>query len=142
MISSGAAWRETLASVLEKEMGFSNCIADHDLWMKACTKEDGSKYYAYICVYVDNLLAISIDPKRYIYEIKESFPIREDSIMKPKMYLRADTKEVKTKSGESFWCISANSYVKEGIRIIQERLQESQVQVKGKGRQPFSTQSY
>lgn len=37
---------------------------------------------------------------------------------------------------------SANSYVKEGIRIIQERLQESQVQVKGKGRQPFSTQSY
>ena len=50
MKSSGAAWRETLATVLEKEMGFNNCVADPDLWMRPGTKNNGERYYTYMCL--------------------------------------------------------------------------------------------
>ena len=52
MKSSGAAWRETLTIVLEKELGFKNCIADPDLWLKEGVKKDGTEYYIYIYAYM------------------------------------------------------------------------------------------
>ena len=73
---------------------------------------------------------------------RDHFPIRKNSIEIPKMYLGADTKIVRTQSGDEFWCIGANSYMKEAIRIVQERLKENGVQVKGKGRHPYSSISY
>ena len=142
MKSSGAAWRETLTTVLENELGFKNCVADPDLWMKEGTKKDGEDYYIYICVYVDDLLCIAEDPRKYIMEIKDHFHIREDSIEPPKMYLGADTKLVRTSQGDEFWCTGANSYLKEATRIVQEKMKEYRVQVKGKGCQPYSFLSY
>ena len=81
---SGAAWHETLAVVLKKELGFKNCIADLDLWLKEGVKKDGSEYYIYICVYVENLLRLAENPQKYILQIKDYFPIQEDSVESPK----------------------------------------------------------
>ena len=38
MKSSSEAWSKTLATVLEKELLFKNCVADPDIWMKVGTK--------------------------------------------------------------------------------------------------------
>ena len=72
-------------------------------------------------MYVDDLLCLAKDPKRYVLQIKDYFPIQEDSIESPKMYLGADTKLVKIKYGEEFWCTGANSYIKEALQIVQEK---------------------
>ena len=53
MKSSGAAWRDMIASFLKYEMKFDMCHADNDVWYKVDTKSDGIKYYSYICIYVD-----------------------------------------------------------------------------------------
>ena len=58
------------------------------------------------------------------------------------MYLGADTKLVRIDSGEEFWCTGTNSYIKEAMRIVQGRMIENNIQVKGKGRQPYSSTSY
>ena len=58
--SSGAAFRAFLAERLD-EMGFKSSIADPDVWLRPETKADGEEYYKYILVYVDDLLAISVD---------------------------------------------------------------------------------
>ena len=74
-----------MATLLEKELGFQNFIADPNLWMKKTTKTNGDKYYIYICVYVDNLLCLTEDPKKYILRIKKYVPIQYDSIKISKM---------------------------------------------------------
>ncbi|GFH50414.1 pol protein [Chaetoceros tenuissimus] len=56
--SSGAAWRAKLA-----EIGYFPSQADPDVWMKAANKEDGTPYYKYMLVYVDDILHIAKDPK-------------------------------------------------------------------------------
>ena len=52
---SGQAWRSHLATTLRDTMGFTSCLADPDVWYKASTKPDGTKYYSYLLIYVDVL---------------------------------------------------------------------------------------
>ena len=42
-------------------MGFKSCLADPNVWLHPATKDDGTEYYEYILVYVDDLLVISGD---------------------------------------------------------------------------------
>ena len=68
--------------------------------------------------------------------------MRDDSIKSPRMYLGVDSKQVQTSDGDIFWCIGANSYLKEAVCIVNGQLKESGVQLKGRGRQPYSNLSY
>ena len=52
--SSGAAWRPKLAETM-LYFEYSPTHADPDVWMKRATKEDGTPYYKYILVYVDDI---------------------------------------------------------------------------------------
>jgi len=51
-----------------EEIGFRQCYSDQDhVWRRAPVKKDGTKYYEYILVYVDDQLTmISEDPKAII----------------------------------------------------------------------------
>ena len=60
LCSSGAAFRAFLAERLD-EMGFKSSIADPNVRLRSETKADSEEYYEYILVYVDDLLAISVD---------------------------------------------------------------------------------
>jgi hypothetical protein len=54
--SAGAAFHMHLASFM-RQMGYTSCKADPDLWYKAETRpDDNFKYYAYILCYVDGIL--------------------------------------------------------------------------------------
>ena len=69
--SSGASWRAIMnTSILE--MGFTSSIADPDVYLRPNAKPDGSKYYEYILVYVDDVLIVSHSPNTHLERIKAS----------------------------------------------------------------------
>jgi len=59
--SAGAAWNHHLANKL-MQLKFKPVPADPDVWRRAHVKSDGTKYYEYVFVYVDDLLCLSVDP--------------------------------------------------------------------------------
>jgi hypothetical protein len=91
--SAGAAFRAHLASFM-RQMGYTSCKADPDLWLKPMTKpEDNMCYYAYILCYVDDILCIHHDPMSVMNEINKYLPLRSSSVGDPDIYLGAKLKE-------------------------------------------------
>ena len=56
--STGSSWRAALAQVF-KDLDLVSTLADPDVWIREAVREDGSKYYEMLFVYVDNILAVS-----------------------------------------------------------------------------------
>jgi hypothetical protein len=63
--SSGAAWRAHLAEHMA-DIGFTSCLVDPDLWLRPAVKSDGTKYYEYVFIYTDDILAISQKPQEIL----------------------------------------------------------------------------
>ena len=61
--------------------------------MKEATKFDGTKYWAYIIVYVD--VCIDHDAKATMNQISDIYHMKEGSIETPIVYLGANIKEWK-----------------------------------------------
>jgi len=60
--NAGAAFRVQLASFM-RQMGYTSCKANPDLWYKAETRPtDNFRYYAYKLCYVDYILCMHHDP--------------------------------------------------------------------------------
>ena len=121
--SSGAAWRAHLAESLV-EMGFTSSRADPDVWMKAARKPDGTKYYEYILVYVDDILVISHDTKPIMERIGELYRLKEGSVGPPTRYLGADVRKVTLDDGSEAWALSPDSYCKVAVDNVERELQE------------------
>jgi hypothetical protein len=91
--SAGAAFRAHLASFM-RQMGYTSCKADPDLWLKAVTRpEDNVRYYAYILCYVDDILCIHHEPMSVMNEINKYLPLKPSSVGDPDIYLGAKLKE-------------------------------------------------
>jgi hypothetical protein len=84
--SAGAAFRNHLAECM-KHLGWEPCRADHDLWMKAETRpNDGVRYWAYILIYVDDILCVHRDPGTPLTKLDEYFKMKEGYIQIPNFY--------------------------------------------------------
>ena len=120
--TSGTSWRATLVATLT-EMGFSLSKADADVWMRPATKPNGFEYYEYLLVYVDNVLAISHDPKPLIEEIGKMYELKKGSVGPPTRYLGATISKFHIpgdKTGREYWVMSAREYVQEAVRIVKD----------------------
>jgi hypothetical protein len=74
--SAGAAFRNHLAECV-KHLGWEPCRADRDLWMKAETRQnDGVRYWAYILIYVDDILCVHHDPGTPLAKLDEYFKMK------------------------------------------------------------------
>jgi hypothetical protein len=79
--SDVSAFRNHLASCMD-HLGWKPCLADRDLWMKEETHPDeGVKYWAYILIYVDNILCVHQDPGTSLAQIDKYFKIKPGFIM-------------------------------------------------------------
>ena len=58
--SDSASFRYFMAKKLNK-ISFNSCVADPDAWMRHAVRYDGTEYYEYIIMYVDDILAILVD---------------------------------------------------------------------------------
>jgi hypothetical protein len=147
--TAGAAWRHHFASFIREELKFEPTMADPDVYRKPMLKKDGTKYYAYLVLYVDDCLAIEEDPGSTMRQIESLFRLKE-GVGKPKMYLGTDTKEwqVQGYNGEieTCWAIGSESYLKEAIRTAESNMKKEGMEYtssKKEGRQtPFKYQDY
>eukprot|EP00978_Attheya_sp_CCMP212_P009438 scaffold22328_cov61-Attheya_sp.AAC.4 len=64
-------------------MGFKSSYADPDVWLRPATKANGEEYYEYVFMYVDDILALSIDPRAILVDIQTSFKFKSDKIDPP-----------------------------------------------------------
>ena len=107
------------------EMGFTSSIADPDVWLlRAATKADGEEYYKYILMYVDDILAISVDPKGILEDVQRTFKLKNDKIEPPDFYLGAKFQE-KMINGIKCWTITSQEYVKAAVKNVEEGCRNS-----------------
>ena len=77
---SALQFRNCLAETLGNWIGHKSYLADPYIWYKPITDADGFEYYAYILVYVYNILLIMKYPKEAITQIWESITFKPSSI--------------------------------------------------------------
>ena len=135
--TSANAWRNHLCTTL-KGMQFQFSLADNDVWLRKDTKPDGTSYYSYILVYVDDILIISHDPSRYMKLLTEKYYVKEDSIGPPKIYLGSTFKKVTDRSGKQAWASSSDKYVKEAVEVAFTRARDMNLKLKCCSKSPLN----
>jgi hypothetical protein len=123
--SAGAAFRNHLASCMD-HLGWKPCLDYLDLWMKEETcPDDGVKYWAYILIYVDDILCVHHDPGTFLAQNDKYFKMKPGSIMEPTFYLGAKLKKTVRPNGVVAWGISSSKYVQAAVQNMQEYLKEN-----------------
>ena len=56
--SASAAWQNHFSKIILETLGYEETWADPDVYRKASIKLDGSKYYSYLVIYVDDVLCM------------------------------------------------------------------------------------
>ena len=103
------------------------CPANPDVWMRPAQKGDGTPYYNYVLLYVDNALVVSDNAKSILREeIGKYFELKEASIGPPKMHLGAGIRKVKLDNGLDAWAASSSQYVQAAERDIEEYIEKFQ----------------
>jgi hypothetical protein len=120
--SAGAAFRNHLAECIT-HLGWEPCCAGRDLWMKAETRHsDGVRYWAYILIYVDDILCVHHDPGTPLAKLDDYFKMKEGSIQFPTFYLGAKLKKNVPPNGVISWGMSSRKYVQYAVHNVQEYL--------------------
>jgi Reverse transcriptase (RNA-dependent DNA polymerase) len=117
--SSGAAWHAFFAQSLS-DTGFISCKSDPDMWLRPEIKTDGSKYYEYVLVYVDDLLVISEQPSIILQTLVDDHKYRLKDVGSPTCYLGASIGKKQLTDGV-FWFISAEAYLSKALDTIEKR---------------------
>ncbi len=108
-----------------RQMGYTSCRADPDLWLKAVTRpEDNVRYYPYIRCYVDNILCIHHDPMSVMGEVNKYLPLKPSSVGNPDIYLGAKLKETRLPNGVLAWQFSPSRYAVQAVKNCQLHLTE------------------
>jgi hypothetical protein len=120
--SSGAAWRAHFAQSLH-DLGYTPSLADPDVWFRAETKPDGFAYYAYILVYVDDILVVSHEPKTTMEALSKLFRLK-DGFAPPTRYLGATIKKWRLQGDKCarHWGHSSEEYIKQAIINVETEL--------------------
>jgi len=114
--SAGAAFRAHLASFM-RQMGYTSCKADPDLWYKAETRpSDNFRYYSYILCYVDDILCVHHDPMSVLNLINGYMPLKPSSVGDPDIYLGAKLKLTRLNNGVWAWGLSPSKYVAQAVK--------------------------
>ena len=107
-----------------QHLGFSSCKADSDIWMRPSKKDDGSEYWEYILLYVDDALVKSERGEDIIRkELGRCFYIKEESIEPPTLYLGNKVSKLELQNGVNAWSFSS-SHVKSAILNVENRLKD------------------
>ena len=73
-------------------LNYLPCRDDTDVWMCKARKSDGTEYYEYMLLYVDDCLAISEAPKEAVLQLDKLFKMQPNSIAPPDVYIGSKVK--------------------------------------------------
>ena len=94
--------------------------------MRLAKKGDGSPYYNYVLLYVDDALVVSDNAESILRnEIGRYFELKDVSIGPPKMYLGAGIRKVKLDNGVDTWAASSSQYIQATVRNVEEYIEKS-----------------
>ena len=129
---SGAAWRNHFAKMIYEELGYQASLADPDVWLRKAVKPDGTEYYEYLIVYVDDILCCSLDPKRTMDAIQETFTIKDGKVGPPETYLGAQIERYTLPNAPHVkaWAMSSDKYIREAVKEVERKLAEVDKQLK------------
>ena len=120
--SAVAAFCVYLASFM-RQMGYTSCKADPDLWYKAETRPtDNFRYYAYILCYVDDILCVHYNPVSVLNLINGYMPLKPSSVGDPDIYLGAKLKMTQLDNGIWAWGLSPSKYVAQAVKNCAKHL--------------------
>jgi hypothetical protein len=110
------------------DLNFKTCLADPDVWLRPAMKKDGTKYYQYVLIYVDDLLVCAEDPNEVMRTLADFYRLKEDPATKkkwdhPTRYLGANIGKYKLDgSHKEHWFMSADDYVAASIKNVEAEL--------------------
>ena len=94
------------------EMGFKSSMTDPDVWTRPAVKPAGEENYEYLLMYVDNTLAISMQPRDVMKEIERRLKFKNDKVEEPSSCLGAQLQN-KVIDGWDCWTFTCLDYVKQ-----------------------------
>ena len=119
--SSGASWRRFFAQTL-RYLGYVSSKADPDVWLKAEKKPDGTEYYAYVLVYVCDVLHLYHDPDTFMNRLAEVYRLNDGSVGEPDRYIGATIEKVQLDDGSVAWSMTSREYVTNAIQNLEDTL--------------------
>jgi hypothetical protein len=89
--------------------------------MKAETRpDDGVLSWAYILIYVDDILFVHHYPGAPLEKLDEYFKMKEGSIQVPTFYLGSKLKKTVLPNGVVAWDMSSSKYVQSAVQNVQD----------------------
>jgi hypothetical protein len=87
--------------------------------MRPATKADGTEYYEYALLCVDDCLVVSENPEAILRnELGKYFKLKEASIGPPDIYLGGKMRQVVMENGAKAWSFSSSQYVQEAVNNV------------------------
>ena len=119
--SACADFRSFMAKKLD-DIGFKSSPTDPDVWLRPGIKDNGEEYYEYVVLYVDDILAASVDLTVVLRSLEgNTVTYKNDKIEPPQVYLGAKLMK-KEIDGITCWTISSVDYVNAAVQTIKEAL--------------------
>ena len=87
-------------------------------------KPDGSAYYAYVLLYVDNVMVIHHDAMSILARLDKYFKLKPGSAGNLSMYLGATLKKMWLENGTKAWANSPAKYVYTLVENVQKYLKD------------------
>ena len=126
-----------------REAGFKSSKADPDVWLHPATKANGDRYYKYILIYVDDILALSKDLKKIMDYLESKYTLKDGSMKEPDQYLGASVTKWTIKGLEDSekprWAMVPDVYVKCAIANVETELHAVSLELTKRASTPFSS---
>ena len=138
--SAGSDYWKHMRTCMD-HIGFSPCMSDPDVWMRKAIKEsDGTDYWEYVLLYVDDTLCISMNPSDVIEkEIGKYWKLKPGSLGPPSIYLGNKVTKVTLENGVSAWSFSSSQYVQEAVKNVEEYLKRKDQKLPSYAPAPFTS---
>ena len=97
-------------------LGFKSSQGDPEVWMWEAIKSDGTQYWEYVLLYLDDCLVVSGNGEKFLRnEKRKYFTLKETSIGPNKVYLGGKMSFVEMANGAKEWSFSSSQYVQEAV---------------------------
>ena len=120
--SSGAAWHAMLSQTMS-DLGYRRCKADYDVWLRPAQKDDGSDYYEYVLIFVDDILITSHNPYATMGPLSKFYELKGDAVVTPDRYLGGNVGQYTLPDGNICWYTSAEDYLKSALINVEKTLE-------------------
>lgn len=123
--TSGKAFADHLSGIL-RDLGYTSCKADPNVWMRPSVKENGDRYYAYVINYVDDVCAAMANPAEFMKLLGTRVTLKEGSVKEPDVYLGANVTKWRIDGADDHdkprWALSSTTYTKRAIADVETEL--------------------